>query len=354
MSTRDDTDAKLQDERSRADEELLDRSHALGEDADLVIRKARERAQAVLALARRREDEQVRMHGTSTHAASALAAERRLEDSAIRREHAVADHAIEVERQRRRLALTQLLALERRATDVTLDAERASADDAVRVRDDLLAQVSHDLRGMLAAASINAAVIASVPNVDEPVVISKAETIMRVTAQMGHLISDLLDIASMDSGQLRLEQTSSDVVEVVREIVDAHGEVATANEIQLSAKLPAAPVLANLDVPRLSRVLLNLVMNAIKFTPARGSVEIAVRSKEREVEICVSDTGPGIPAEDRTTIFERFRQLAGAKRSGVGLGLYIARTIVTAHGGSIRVEDAPGGGAAFHVWLPTS
>ena len=207
---------------------------------------------------------------------------------------------------------------------------------------------------MLAAGSITAAVIASLPNVDDPVVISKAETIMRVTAQMGHLISDLLDIASMDSGQLRLERTSSDVVEVVRDIVDAHGEVATANEIQLSAKLPAAPVLANLDVPRLSRVLLNLVMNAIKFTPAGGSVEIAVRSTERQVEICVSDTGPGIPPEDRATIFERFRQLAGAKRSGVGLGLYIARTIVTAHGGSITVEEAPSGGAAFHVWLPTS
>ena len=354
MSTRDETDAKLQEERSRTDEELLDRSHALGEDADLVIRKARERAQAVLDLARRREDEQVRMHGTSTRAAAALTEERRVEDSALRREHAVADRAIEVERDRRRLALTQLLALERRDTNVTLDAERASADDAVRVRDDLLAQVSHDLRGMLAAVSINAAVIASFPNVEEPLVITRAETIMRVTAQMGQLIADLVDVASMDSGQLRLARGSGDIVELVRDILDAHGAVAKANEIQLSAKLPQGPVLASVDMPRVSRVLLNLVTNAIKFTPAGGSVEIAVRSTEREVEICVSDTGPGVPIEEREAIFERFRQLPGANRSGVGLGLYIARTIVTAHGGSITVEDAPEGGASFVVRLPTS
>lgn len=132
--------------------------------------------------------------------------------------------------------------------------------------------------------------------------------------------------------------------------LSAAGEPATLRlKLEVPADLP--PVWA--DPERLERVLLNLLHNAYKFSPADGTVTVRARQGQGEVEIAVIDAGRGIDPADQPHIFDRFYRPAGQRRSdSVGLGLYITRMLVEAHGGSIRVESTPGKGASFIFTLP--
>lgn len=342
------TDASLDGERGRADDELVTRSIAAAEDADELIQIARERARAVLELARGREDG----HGEN---AAELGHTRAADDRTLADEYATADRALHDERTRRRLAIRQLLALERYETDEALANERAAADSATIGRESL-DTIVHDLRSMLSAVTLNAATLVLGADRGKPVqqLVELGSNIQHAAAQMELLLADLQDLAAIDAGRARLVPVAQDLLAVVRTAVEIHQSVATANGLTLIALLPPEPLVLSIDAPRFTRALTNLLANAIKFTPRGGAITVEVAQLGDAVELSVTDTGPGIPPELHDAIFERFHQAgtSAARAKGVGLGLYIARSIVLAHGGRIWVESATDHGATFRVRLP--
>ncbi|HSN29055.1 MAG TPA: HAMP domain-containing sensor histidine kinase [Kofleriaceae bacterium] len=342
------TDKSLERERTRTDHELATRAEASGEQADEVIQIARERAAEVLAIARAREDRHAPLTAEEIFARAA-------EDAVLANEYEAADLALRDERERRRLAVRQLLALERRATDVTLMLERASVDDTM-VERAMVDVLVHDLRSMLSAVSLSAASIVLAASKGQPLalIVELAMQIQRATAQSDVLLGDLQDLATMAEGRMRITPATTDIVAVVRTAIEINQAAAAANGVALTAHLPADPVAASLDAPRFMRVVVNLLTNVLKFTPRGGSITVEVTRRDAVVEVAVSDTGPGIPEALHETIFERFRRGPHVRARGLGLGLFIAREIVAAHGGRIWVESTPGTGSTFRVQVPAA
>jgi PAS domain S-box-containing protein len=168
-------------------------------------------------------------------------------------------------------------------------------------------------------------------------------------------VNDLLDVSKLEIGHMSVEYTNTNVCRLVR-FVAAHFEgIATDKAIHFAVDVPLEAVVAQIDADKVRRVVLNVLSNAFKFTPAAGRVRISLRHDHTSFRIDVADSGPGIPPEMRQLVFEPFRQLeAGPTRrfGGTGLGLAIAREFVTMHGGTIRADDAPEGGALVVVELP--
>jgi signal transduction histidine kinase len=222
------------------------------------------------------------------------------------------------------------------------EAERDAAEGARR---DLVAAVSHDLRTPLTSLRLLAEAIE-----DE---VGDRETRRRYLEQMSvhirslsGLIEDLFELSRIEAGDIHWSLQQVRIDELVEETVDAMRPQADAKRIAVSASLPAdlAPVRANPE--KLQRVLFNLIQNAIRHTPADGSVTVMAESREASVEVEVADTGEGLAPEDRERVFEPFyRGGNGAARSGggTGLGLTICRAIVEAHGGQIWLADSPRG-----------
>lgn len=349
---REETDAKLHFERQRSDEELLDRSAALGEDTDELVARARERANAVLEIARRDQDASLLRDGAGDETMATVANERRIDDDTVKAEQATADAAVHHEREKRHRAIMQLLALERTETDLMLGSERSIADRMVAARDDVLGVVSHDLRAQLQLLLLNAAGIIF-ENSKDVRLVRHADVMQRTVAQMSKLVDDLLDVASMDAGRIRVERISTDLVAVVAEELDINRAAAEARSIQLSLDTSDRSIVAEVDPMRIGRVVMNLLTNAIKFTPVGGHVAVQLNRDGDDVELSVRDTGPGIPPDLLDAVFERFRQIGTeGRRTGYGLGLYIARAIVTAHDGRIWAESTNGQGATFRIRLP--
>jgi signal transduction histidine kinase len=168
------------------------------------------------------------------------------------------------------------------------------------------------------------------------------------------LINTVLDIAKIESGQFKLnlaEYALESVVETVRAATESLAETKKlAFRTEIAKSLPTGVG----DEQRLTQVLLNLIGNALKFTDA-GEVRIAADTENGHFTVSVSDTGPGIPPEERERIFEKFRQVDSSNtraKGGTGLGLAIAREIVEMHGGRIWVESALGRGSTFRMELP--
>jgi signal transduction histidine kinase len=343
---RTETDVKLRVERERSNDELLTRSSAADADADAVVRRARERAAAVLELARSRQDE------SSVGDPELLRAERARADATLDLEYAAADARLGNERARRLRAVIQLLATERDETDHALATERVATDRMLSTRDDVLAGVSHDIRSHLNMLLLNASCIVAM-RPDDHEVVKLADRMLRSAAQMDNLVADLLDVASMDRGPLRIQPTRQDIVALARTVIELHEPAARARSIDIVFSAATTPIELEVDAPRISRALLNLLGNAIKFTPEHGRVTVTIRRVGEEVELAVADTGPGISPDQLEAIFERFRRAdTGSQKAGYGLGLYIARTIVNAHRGRIWAENNVNEGATFHIHLP--
>lgn len=346
------TDATLRIERDRSDEELLGRSTALREDADELIQRARERAREILALARREQDASLVQQGASDAARATVTRERKTEDELDRLEHATADAALRQDREKRRRALLHLLELERTETDSMLGVERLVADRMIARRDDMLGVVSHDLRAQLSVLLLKAAAIID-EHPENPRLVRDADVMLRTIAQMSALVGDLLDVASADADRLRIERVRTDLVAIVTEELEVHRVAAEARSLHLSLQSRDPTIFADVDPTRMRRVVMNLLTNAIKFTPAGGRIAVQIDRAGDDIELSVRDTGPGIAPDQLEAVFERFRQVgAEHRRSGHGLGLYIARAIIAAHGGRIWAEGTQGQGATFRVRLP--
>jgi signal transduction histidine kinase len=169
------------------------------------------------------------------------------------------------------------------------------------------------------------------------------------------LVNDILDLSRMDTGHFTLSLGPMIPGLPARQVVSALSSLAPEAEVELSAEIEPGVPLVRADGRRVEQVLINLVGNALRFTPAGGSVHIAVFADETGVVYRVADTGPGIAPEEHEKIWERFYQPTVAPRlatKGSGLGLTIARSLVEAHGGEIWMESEPGKGSAFSFRLP--
>lgn len=347
-----DTDTTLREERTKTDDELAKASGVVEHDADEIVRTARRRAEATLHATRARTD---RFAGVSVGEAARRAVERATEDEIVAQERATADERLHVERQEREHALAQLLRFEREATDDRLSVERTRADDAVRTRDDFLGMVSHDLRTLLGGIALNAALLAKQATDNGPAhagYVRHAERIQRFTGRMNRLVGDLLDVVSLEAGKLDITPRPLDPRQLVRDTADAFLPLFSAKGITFRTHVAADSFLAEFDHERILQVLANLLSNALKFTDEGGEVALRVAPEGGEVCFTVTDTGVGVPADRTENIFERFQQVSQKDRRGLGLGLYIAKCIVAAHGGRIWMESREGVGSAVRFTLP--
>lgn len=349
---REQTDESLRREREKTDNALAERQ-AAEEDSDLVVRRARESADAFLTEVRAKADELLESSPQAGTRAT-LAEERILEDEALQEERASADEILRRERDENARVLSRLLPLEREKTDRFLLTERARSDVALSNRDNFLGLVSHDLRNLLGGIVISAELLsARAPENEEGIQTLETTTrIQRYAARMNRLIGDLIDVASIDAGKLAMTLVSGDAATLIAEAVDTFEAAASAKGISLQTEIVEGPLLAEFDHGRMLQVLANLIANAIKFTSRGGRIRVRGECAGDELRFSVSDTGTGIPGNLLEAIFERFWQVGKDDRRGVGLGLYISRCIVEAHGGKIWAESMLGEGSRLCFTLP--
>jgi len=231
----------------------------------------------------------------------------------------------------------------------------AAAQDAIAVRERVLAVVSHDLRNQLGVVAMAAEIVARrVPPSTAATELQKpVETIRRTTDAMQHLLGDLLDMASIEAGRLSIERQSMEIKPILEDACETHEAIARAKGLWLRAELDVEGVTVLADRKRILQVLGNLLGNAIKFSDS-GSVTLSASAQDTDVVIAVTDTGPGIPPSEREAIFEPYRTIQREKEGprGSGLGLYIAKGIITRHNGRMWVESDVGRGSTFFFTLP--
>jgi signal transduction histidine kinase len=224
-----------------------------------------------------------------------------------------------------------------------------------RLRRNLIAWAGHDLRTPL--ASIRAIVEALADGmVEEPATVDRyLQTAQREIRSLSLLIDDLFELAQLEAGGLRLELGPNSISDLVSDTIESFSELAARQGVSLegSAGPGVDPVV--MDAQQIGRVLANLLSNALRHTPAGGSVQLEARRVEEGVMVQIRDSGEGISAQDLPHIFERFyrgEKSRSRATGGSGLGLAIAKGIVEAHGGQMGVESAPSEGTCFHFLLP--
>jgi len=316
-------------------------------------------AEVTETLATEREDVDLRLERERTIADRIIGQELEEVQAAIADEVRTGRELLEQERD----VTDDRLADERQHTDQAVDhvvdllvseqAQHAAAERRAVTRNEILRIVSHDLRGPLMAIGGAAALIqAHAPEGETGRrLVDWTVTIRRSVSMMERLIRDLLDVGSLEDGRLRVFAQTLDVRELIRATIDVFAPVAAASRLSLASDVPAEPVLAHADEHRIMQVLSNLVHNAIKFTPAGGTIRLRAESTGEGCVVSVSDSGIGIPEGELTSIFERFRRLEENDRTGLGLGLYISQWIVEAHGGRIWAESRVGDGTTIFFTL---
>lgn len=229
-----------------------------------------------------------------------------------------------------------------------------NAQRAVRMRDDLLAVVSHDLRSPLTALLMGAATLLRTWPKEERRTVGRRqiEAMERSAERMDRLLNDLLKLSCIESGRLTVERTIQPVVPLIHDAVEGHIPLAQqkSQRIEIGAVPDDCEVLC--DRERILQVFSNLVGNAIKFTPEGGVIELSAAAQGDDVCFAVSDSGPGIPKYELPYVFERYWQAKSTAKLGTGLGLAIAKGIVEAHGGKIWVESKLEAGSTFFFTLP--
>ena len=243
-----------------------------------------------------------------------------------------------------------------RAQRVAFEHQQAETE-AVRaleqMKSEFLAEMSHDFRSPLTV--VRGAVELLMSERPGPLTPGQHELTVRAARNVHRLeefAEDLLEMARIEHGGITLERVEIDAAELVREVVEDQRPFAEVREQTLEVQF-GRPVTVYADVSRLRRAIGNLLGNAIKFAPARSTIAVRTGADAGGFSVRVTDRGPGVDADERDRIFEKFsrgRRSAGV--SGAGLGLSIARSLVELHGGTLRYEEPPGGGATFVLTVP--
>jgi signal transduction histidine kinase len=246
---------------------------------------------------------------------------------------------------------------ERQRTQLERELLYREAVDAIRARDEFLSVASHELRTPLSALQLQIQTLLQPPRRSPQAVPSpeqikvKLQVANRQIERLTRLIGELMDVSRITAGRLRLELEEIDLAAVVREVVLRLGEEASRahTSVDMSA---ATRVVGMWDRIRMEQVVANLLTNAFKFGGGKP-IEIRVEERESIGRLVVVDHGIGIAPGDVERIFQRYEQAISSRAfGGLGLGLYIARQIIEAHGGTIRVESQPGAGSTFTIDLP--
>jgi signal transduction histidine kinase len=215
-----------------------------------------------------------------------------------------------------------------------------------------LGGVAHDLRNPLSVLRL--AIASLDPERPLPMEPRLRQIIARMDRQMTRLermVGDVLDTAKIEAGELELKVETTDVRAVVMEVVRLFEGT---SEHRVEVSLPEQEVAILCDHLRVEQVVTNLIGNAIKYSPAATKIQVTVESRADEAVLCVADHGIGISEEDQQSLFEPFRRVGLSKGTvpGIGLGLFVVRRIVEAHGGRVEVESVVGMGSTFRVRLP--
>lgn len=222
-----------------------------------------------------------------------------------------------------------------------------------QMKADFLAMVTHDMKNPISIIVGYAEILLN----DSALHSDWREMLVSIDSSargLLHLITNFLDLSKIEAGALRLHQVEISINEILHHIVQFEHPLACAKNIEVVENLQPVPIVY-VDRSQMDRVFINLIGNAIKFTPRGGRVRVDTGSHNGMVEVRISDTGPGIPPEQVPQLFRKYQRLSPTSEAdGTGLGLFIAKSMIEAHGGSVAVESAPNAGATFIVELPAA
>ena len=267
-------------------------------------------------------------------------------------------------------ANTSYLSRVRSVTDACLAGERAEVDEAlsccldllkdeelalaacendVAVRESLIHTFSHELRNLLNAMTVSTTVFLGRDGKTR----EKIGANIQLTVQrMERLLTNMIDLAKLNRGKFNVMPSPHDAAALVEEAVETFAPLARSRSVSLSLSLEDPPLAASIDHDRVFQVLANLLTNAIDFSDKDGKVAVRAAKTGDLVQVAVEDAGPGIEEKELPRVFERYRQLDRPNPRGLGLGLYISKSIVDAHGGKIWAASRPGAGSTFYFTVP--
>lgn len=225
-----------------------------------------------------------------------------------------------------------------------------------RMKSDFISVASHELRTPMTSIKGSVDLILSGFAGDaSPEMHELLEIAQKSCDRLVRLVNDILDLAKIESGQLKLIRVPTDITEIVVRSVCAVKTLADRGEVRLRVERPGPLPLVDLDEDRIEQVITNLLSNAVKFSPPNSDVVVELLAVEDCVQCTVIDKGRGIPEKDQRRIFGKFQQLSeGRKRGGTGLGLAITQALVEEHGGTVWVESLPNEGSRFIFRLPAA
>lgn len=230
--------------------------------------------------------------------------------------------------------------------------EAAGTYPGVRIED--IASITHDLKSPLATIALEVTVIQeTLPSHSSTDVRRSLSRIERNIAFIDYMIHDLLDLASIDARRFEIRRTPTDLAELILAVVER--VVATRDRDRIFVELPPRAHLLHVmaDAQRIERVICNFIQNALKYAPRTSPIVIRLEDLGARARVSVIDAGPGIPADELANVFDKFNRARDAfSVEGTGLGLFISRKIVEAHGGHIGVDSEVGHGSRFHFELP--
>ncbi|MCK6205804.1 HAMP domain-containing histidine kinase [Bacillus infantis] len=231
----------------------------------------------------------------------------------------------------------------------TLNYMAEEAEKHEKLKNEFIASVSHELRTPLTSVKGWALTLRSMT--DEKVFTEGLDIITDESERLSHLLGELLDLSSLSSGKAGFVFERILLQKMVQQTVNQLRPRATRQNILLSSEITEEPLFLNADRDRLKQVLLNVLDNSLKFTPAEGTISVALKRKEKEAVIIVSDTGAGIPSDELEAVKEKFYKgkIHGA---GTGLGLAICQEIIAAHQGQFELASERGKGTAAYIRLP--
>ncbi len=237
-----------------------------------------------------------------------------------------------------------------------LERKNEALTELDRMKSQFLANMSHEFRTPLTLilGPLNSILADKATQVSADVK-KDLDRISRNGARLYRLVNEMLDFSKLEAGQMTLHCEPVDIGELAQSIVGDAAAQAEANGQTLTFHCDAELLVQRTDRGMIDKILINLIGNALKFTPRGGRIDVFTRSTPTHLELIVADTGPGIAAEDRERIFERFRQADASstrKHEGTGLGLALVREFSRLHGGEVLLDSTPGEGACFTVRLP--
>ncbi len=215
-------------------------------------------------------------------------------------------------------------------------------------RDRMIAIFGHDLRGLLNALTVNAEFL--LVRREGAAAVENARNVRLTIGRMDQLITRLLDSVKLNSNGLEIVSRPLDAAALLREAVEIFRPLARTKSLSLSLDIPNAPLRVTADRDRMFQVLSNLLTNAIKFSAVKGGITVEATRSGHDIEVTVQDEGPGIRERDLDRVFGPPSPLPDSEARG--LGLYICRTIIEAHGGKIWATSRPGAGSTFHFTVP--